>query len=153
MPTGLWQRMRSRDGDSDDGESGSAVVEFVFLGALLLVPLVYLIILAAQVQGAAYAVAGAADQAAKVYAAAGPDRSAEEQARKAAELVLSDFGFNDPRLDLAVLCSGECHAPGSAVTVTVAFDVPLPVIAAVPGLDFAPVRVDATSMQTVERFR
>jgi len=42
--------------------------------------------------------------------------------------------------------------PGSTVTVTAAMNVPLPVVGSVPGLDLAPVRVDSTSMQTVERF-
>ena len=52
----------------DANEDGSAAVEFVFLGVLLLIPLVYLILTAGQVQGAAYAMVGAAEHAAKVYA-------------------------------------------------------------------------------------
>lgn len=151
MLIGLTQRIRAAAGD-DGAEQGSAVVEFVFLGVLLLVPLVYLIVAAGQVQGAAYAVVGAADHAAKVYAAAGPDGSPEAQARTAAELALSDFGFDGAGLEMAVSCSTGCHAPGSTVTVTVTFDVPLPAAGSIPGLDMAPVRVDATSMQTVERF-
>lgn len=151
MPTGLIQRIRAAARE-EEAERGSAVVEFIFLGVLLLVPLVYLIVTAGQVQGAAYAVVGAADHAAKVYAAAGPDGSPEAQARAAAELALSDFGFDGPGVEIAVVCSAVCHAPGSTVTVTVAFDVPLPAAGGIPGLDLAPVRVDATSMQTVERF-
>lgn len=151
MLTGLMRRIRAAAAD-DGHERGSAVVEFVFLGILLLVPLIYLIVAAGQVQGAAYAVVGAADHAAKVYAAAGPDGSPEAQARAAAELALSDFGFDGPELEMVVSCSAACHAPGSTVTVTVAFDVPLPAAASIPGLDMAPVRVDATSMQRVERF-
>ncbi|WP_312181675.1 hypothetical protein [Arthrobacter sp.] len=128
------------------------MVEFVFLGVLLLVPLVYLIVAAGQVQGAAYAVVGAADQAAKVYAAAGSGGSPEAEARSAAELALADFGFEAAGMDMDVTCSAACRTPGSTVTVTVAFDVPLPVFASIPGVDLAPVRVDSTSMQTVERF-
>ena len=152
MPTGLRQRVRDAAGNDGD-DRGSAIVEFVFLGVLLLVPLVYLIAAAGQVQGAAYAVVGAADQAAKVYAAAGSEGSAEAEARSAAELALADFGFAAEGMEMAVRCSAACHTPGSTVTVTVAFDVPLPVFAAIPGVDLAPVRVDSSSMQTVERFR
>lgn len=134
------------------GEEGSAAVEFVFLGVLLLVPLVYLIITAGQVQGAAYAVVGAADHAAKVYASAGQGGAPGEQATAAAELALTDFGFDPGTLELSVSCSPECGMPGSTVTVTAAMNVPLPVVGSVPGLNLAPVRVDATSMQTVERY-
>lgn len=150
MRTGLTDRLKRVMGT--DGEDGSAAVEFVFLGVLLLVPLVYLIVAVGQVQGAAYAVVGAADQAAKVYAAAPAGSAPEPQARAAAELALTDFGFTPDRLELQISCSPECSVPGSTVTVTVAMNVPLPVVGSVPGLDLAPVRVDSTSMQTVERF-
>ena len=147
MRTGLTEQPAGR-GD----EEGSAAVEFVFLGVLLLVPLIYLIITAAQVQGAAYAAVGAADHAAKVYAAAPPGSAPAAQARAAAELALADFGFEPEGLELRISCNPECGVPGSTVTVTVAMDVPLPVVGAVPGLNLAPVRVDSTSMQTMERF-
>ncbi|MER2135067.1 MAG: hypothetical protein ABS910_10375 [Arthrobacter sp.] len=137
---------------SGEEEDGSAAVEFVFLGVLLLIPLIYLIIAAGQVQGAAYAMVGAADHAAKVYAAAPPGASPGEQATAAAELALADFGFDPRALELRISCSPECGVPGSTVTVTAAMNVPLPIVGLVPGLDLAPVRVDSTSMQTVERF-
>lgn len=41
-------------------------MEFIFLAVLLMVPVAYLILTVGQVQGGAYAVVGAADQAAKV---------------------------------------------------------------------------------------
>ena len=145
-------RSETEDPGHDAGEEGSAVVEFIFLGLLLLVPLVYIIVAMAQVQGAAYAVVGAADHAAKVYAAAGAEDPGEAQARAAAELALSDFGLDSSGMDLELSCSAACRTPGSTVTVTVAFDVPLPVLGSIPGMDLSPVRVDSTSMQTVERF-
>ena len=70
----------------------------------------------------------------------------------AAELALADFGFDPRALELQISCSPECGTPGSTVTVTAAMDVPLPVVGSVPGLNLAPVRVDSTSMQKVERF-
>ncbi|KPN22159.1 MULTISPECIES: hypothetical protein [Arthrobacter] len=150
MLTGLTDRLKHAA--KSGGEDGSAAVEFVFLGVLLLVPLVYLIVAVGQVQGAAYAVVGAADHAAKIYAAAPAGTAPESQARAAAELALSDFGFDPNGLELQISCSPECSAPGSTVTVTAALDVPLPVVGAMPGMNLAPVRVDSTSMQTVERF-
>ena len=151
MRTGLTDPGGSRP-CGEEQEDGSAAVEFVFLGVLLLIPLIYLIITAGQVQGAAYAMVGAADHAAKVYAAAPPGGTPHEQATAAAELALADFGFDPQALELQISCSPECGVPGSTVTVTAAMNVPLPVVGSVPGLDLAPVRVDSTSMQTVERF-
>ncbi|MCC3280950.1 hypothetical protein [Arthrobacter caoxuetaonis] len=151
MPTGLRRRIRAAFKESA-GDDGNAVVEFIFLGVLLLVPLIYFIVALGQVQGASYAVTGAADHAAKVYAAADPAGTPEAAARDAAGLAFSDFGFDASGMEMDVTCSAACLAPGSTVTVTVAFDVPLPLFASIPGLDLAPVRVDSTSMQTVERF-
>lgn len=75
-----------------DAQRGSAVVEFTFLSALLMVPLVYFIITMGQLQGGSFAVVGAADQAAKVFVAqtdAGAGRAAAEQA---VLLALADHG-------------------------------------------------------------
>lgn len=135
-----------------DAENGSALVEFIFLGLVLLVPVIYLIVTAGQVQGAAFAATGAAESAAKVYVASGDPFIGEQQARMAAELAFTDFGFEPAGLLLDIACSAECLAPGSTVTVLVRFDVPLPLGSGFPGTDFAPVTVDATSTQIVERY-
>lgn len=135
-----------------DSETGSAMVEFIFLGLLLLVPVIYLIVTAGQVQGAAFAAAGAAESAAKVYVAAGDPVTGEQQAQLAAELAFTDFGFETAGVLLDISCSAECLAPGSTATALVSFDVPLPLGFGLPGADFAPVTVDAASTQIVERY-
>lgn len=130
-------------------EHGSAVVEFVFLGLLLLVPVVYVVLAVGQVQAASFAVVGAADSAAKVYASAPNAGAGEQRAADAAELALSDFGLEPEGMAMDISCSEECLAPGTTVTVTVRFDV------ALPGLGFAggsPVVVDSEATQVVERF-
>lgn len=137
---------------ADDPEAGSALVEFIFLGLVLLVPVIYLIVMAGQVQGAAFAAAGASESAAKVYVAAGDPAAGEQQARMAAELAFADFGFEPEGLLLDISCSEQCLAPGSTVTALVRFDVPLPLGSGLPGTDFAPVRVDSASTQIVERY-
>ena len=140
--------------ETGDGsaEEGSALVEFIFLGLVLLVPVIYLIVTAGQVQGAAFAAVGAAESAAKVYAAAGDPEAGERQARMAAELAFTDFGFEPEGMLLDISCSAQCLAPGSTVTALVRFDVPLPLAPGLPGMDFAPVTVDASSTQVVERY-
>nr|WP_231713068.1 hypothetical protein [Arthrobacter sp. zg-Y769] len=119
------------------------------MGLLLLVPVVYLVITVGQVQAASFAVVGAADAAAKVYAAAPDTGSAEQRAAEAAELALSDFGLQSDGLLMDISCSEACLAPGSTVTVSVRFEVPLP---GLPWTAGTPVVVDAESAQVVERF-
>ncbi|WP_341393580.1 hypothetical protein [Arthrobacter sp. G119Y2] len=138
--------------ETADPETGSAIVEFIFLGLLLLVPVIYLIVTASQVQGAAFAAAGAAESAAKAYVAAGDPVTGEQQAKLAAELAFTDFGFEAGGVLLDISCSAECLAPGSTATALVSFDVPLPLGSGLPGEGFAPVTVDAASTQIVERY-
>ncbi len=133
-------------------EDGSAVVEFVFLGVLLLVPVVYLVLTVGQVQGGSFAVVGAADQAAKVYVDASAPGEADERAREAARIALADFGFAEEQAAVEITCSEECLAPGSTVTVVVTLDVPLPLVPAVGGPAPSAATVDAVSTQIVERF-
>jgi hypothetical protein len=133
-------------------ESGSAVVEFVFLGVLLLVPVVYLVLTVGQLQGGSFAVVGAADQAAKVYVDAPTVQDADARARDAVRLALSDFGFSEDQAAVEIACSAECLAPGSTVTVVVRLDVPLPLIPAIAGTHPSAATVDAAATQVIERF-
>lgn len=133
-------------------ERGSAVVEFVFLGVLLLVPVVYLVLTVGQVQGGSFAVVGAADQAAKVFVDARTPQEADARAREAARLALADFGFAPEQAVVDIACSDECLAPGSTVTVVVRLEVPLPLVPSVAGAYPSAATVDSTSTQIVERF-
>ena len=51
---------------TDAGERGSASLEFLTVGMILLVPLVYLVLALAAIQGGSLAVEGAARHAARV---------------------------------------------------------------------------------------
>ena len=54
-----------------EAEDGSASLEFITAGMLLLLPLVYLVLTMAAIQAGAFAVEGAARQAARVYVQSG----------------------------------------------------------------------------------
>lgn len=149
MPRFLRDRFREAARTDDDG---SAVLEFTFLGLLLLVPVVYLVLTVGQLQGAAFAVVGAADQAAKVFVDSESPEQAHERARQAALMAATDFGFEAEALAVEVTCGGVCLEPGSSVTVDVALDVPLPLIPTMPGLNTSAATVDSTATQLVERF-
>lgn len=133
-------------------EQGSAVVEFTFLALLLMVPLVYFVITVGQIQGGSFAVVGAADQAAKVYVAQPDAASAQAAAERAVALALSDFGHGVDRARMTTTCNpADCHAAGTAVTVTVNLSVPLPFLPFPEGLSVTD--VEASSTQLVGRYR
>ena len=142
------------DAAGTDPEQGSAVVEFTFLALLLMVPVVYFVITLGQLQGGSFAVAGAADQAAKVFVAqtdAGTGRAAAEQA---VQLALADYGQPAGNATLETACSSpDCAAAGSAVTVTVRLTVPLPFVPFGEALRLDAGHLSATSTQIVGRFR
>jgi len=141
-------------GNSTRGERGSAVVEFTFLALLLMVPLVYFIITVGQIQGGAFAVVGAADQAAKVYVAQPDAESGRTAAEQAVLLALADYGHpaDNARMDASCQPS-DCLAPGSAVTITVHLTVPLPFVPFSDSFRLNASELDASATQVVGRFR
>ncbi len=135
-------------------ERGSAIVEFVVLGVLLLVPLVYLVLVLARVQAGAFAVAQASREAGRAFVTATDGRAAEARARAAAQISFEDHDLADSaRLTLA--CDGSpCLRPGGRVSATATVTVPLPLVPAF-AREVAPltVPVTATHVSTVDRFR
>lgn len=133
-------------------ERGSAVVEFVFLTIVVLVPLIYLVLTVARVQAGTYAVAQAAREAGRAFVTAEAGDSAESRAHAAAEIAFADFGFAG---DLTIGCDGSpCLRPEGRVTTHALVEVPLPLVP-----DFAravvplQIPVSSTSVSTVDRFR
>lgn len=107
------------------GERGSAVVEFYFLGIVLLVPLVYVMLTLLDVQRTAYGVTQAAREAGRLLAATGD----EDAALTAAAIALDDQGVEVSGVDLTFECTTEpCFMPGGEITVTVAATVALPLM-------------------------
>jgi hypothetical protein len=132
-------------------DRGSTTVEFLSLGVILLVPMVYLVLALASIQGAQLASEGAARQAARVYVqSAGSAGSADAEAARAVEYALADFGIDRDKASIDIHCAGgaACLTPGGSVSVTVRTTAVLPLIAADHGI-----RVEATAVQPVSRFR
>lgn len=150
MLRSLPERVRAAAHYDDDG--GSAVLEFTFLGLLLLVPVVYLVLTVGAVQGASFAVVGAADQAAKVFVDSESAEEAYSRAQQAVDLAIDDFGFAPEDAAVTIICGGTCLEPGSSVTVAVDLRVPLPLIPTMPGLNTSAATVDSSATQLVERF-
>lgn len=113
------------------GEAGTASLEFVTSGMILLLPMVYLVLTMAAIQGASFAVEGAARQAVRVYVQAADIRDAEAQASRALEFALADYGVDPSVATLTIECSprpADCLHRRGSVTISVAVSVPLPLM-------------------------
>ncbi len=134
-------------------ERGSASLEFITLGVLLLVPLIYLVLFVSSAQAGSLAAEGAARQAARLWVQAESVTRADQLGARTAQLAAADFGFGSSNVTWRRECIGRCLAPGSRVTVTVEITVPLPLLP--PGL-FGPhstsVRMQSSATQTVSLF-
>ena len=149
--SGKWEPARAA---ASTGEEGSAIIEFVFLAVLLMIPVVYLVLTVGQLQGGAYAAVGAADQAAKVFAGSANEAAARAAAETAVELAAADIGLAPDAATLVVSCSSSnCLTPGSSVTATVRVTVPLPLVPTLPGLQLEAATLEASASQQVGRFR
>lgn len=134
-------------------QSGSALVEVVWLGVLLLVPVLWIVLSLFEVQRGAFAVTSAARSAARAYVLAGADGAGQDRARAAVRQALDDQGGTAQEFRLEVSCGGDCHAPGAVVTVEVRSAVDLPLLPGLLGGDAPTFRLDATHTVPVGQFR
>lgn len=136
--------------ETDEGvtDSGEATIEFIGVTLLLLVPLIYVVIALASVQGALFAAEAASREAARVLAA---DPTAMGVARTQAALAFEDFGLGEPEVDAGCVPLA-CTQAGSVVTVRVATTVPLPLVPGWAG-QRGLLPVSATSTALVEGVR
>jgi hypothetical protein len=142
-------------GVADVDDAGNAVLEFLFLAVLIMVPLVYVLLTVFAVQRAAYAVASASREAGRVFVAADGAALGRQRAELATALVLADSGLTPQPGTLDLACSAQpCLTPGARVTVRLTYAVDLPLVppflagAAPPG-----VSVTGSHVEVVDRFR
>jgi len=137
------------------GDDGNAIVEFVYLAVLLMVPLTYVLLTVFRVQAAAYAVSSAAREAGRVYATSQSQEAAGPRAYAAASIVMQDSNLTFPSRDLRISCSSiPCLTPGSQVDVVIDFQVPLPWLPRLfDGRSAASVGVSGRHLEVVDRYR
>lgn len=148
--------LRRRLAGLRDRENGSAVVEFLGVALVLLIPTVYLIIALGRVQAATFAADGAARDAGRLIAQAETFEQGVADAALAVELAFADQGLDvDGPSALEVTCQEDpCLSPGAYLHLEVATDVRLPLTP--PFLDAAlgtTVRIEAEAMTAVDDFR
>jgi Flp pilus assembly protein TadG len=100
-------RLRAHLRDDD----GNAVVEFVFVAVLVMVPLVYLVVAVAVAQRSSLAVTQAAREAGRALASADTTAQGQTRARVAVRLALSDQGLPDDATVTTVAAGSDCDGP------------------------------------------
>ena len=151
----LQRRLRQLGGSGSDAgaQAGSAVVEFVFLAVLMLVPMFYLVMVLARLQAGAYAVSAASREAGRAYVTATVSDQATARAHSAAGLAFADQGFESEG-SIEIGCDGTpCLRPEGRVQTTATLWVPMPLVpaffAAIVPLQ---IPISATHIATVDRF-
>ena len=135
-------------------EEGSALVEFAWLGLILMVPLVWIVLSVFEVQRGAFAISGAARAAGRAYALADNDAAGMVQARAAVRDALDDQGASGQPFNVRVTCGGlpDCHARGAVITVRVATKVKLPMLPDVLGSGAPSFALDSTHTVPIGQF-
>lgn len=99
VPRTGWTRV-ALPGRRADGDAGSATIEFIFVGLLVLVPLLYLGVAVFEVQRNTFAVTQAAREAGRAFATADDVSTGEARARYAVTLALTDQGLDATDTDV-----------------------------------------------------
>lgn len=136
-------------------ESGTALIEFVWLAILLIVPLLYIVLAAFDTQRAAFAASAAARSAGRAFVTAPDQASGYARAQAAVRLA-----YQDQRLDtvpqVRISCRpdpGNCLTPGSVVRAEVRSSVDLPLTPAALGSNTPRIRVDSEHEAPYGTFR
>lgn len=135
-------------------EDGSAMVEFLCVALILLIPLVYLVVTLGRVQAGAFAAEGAATGAVRALVTAESAAVGTSRADAAVRLALTDQGFAGDEGALTLECSqSPCLTPGGSVAAVVRVEVPLPLLPeAVRGWVPLSVPVEAARTGTVDEY-
>ncbi|WP_347876309.1 TadE/TadG family type IV pilus assembly protein [Cellulosimicrobium cellulans] len=95
-------------------ERGSAVVEFLGVALVLLLPVLYLVLTVGRLQAATFAVEGASREAARAFVTAQTADDGGRLAAAAVRLALDDQGFRPGTDVLTISCSATpCLEPGA----------------------------------------
>jgi len=138
------------------GERGSAVVEFIWLVLLLLVPLVYLLLAVFDVQRASFGAAAASRSAGRAFVLAPDQSTAVSRAEAAAQVALADQDVDWATVGMQISCSpspGQCLTPGSTITVAVTVQQPVPLAPDVFGDHRPTVQVTSSHVEPYGTFR
>jgi hypothetical protein len=135
-------------------DRGSAALEFILVGLLLLVPLVYLVGALGMVQGQGLGAEAAARHVARAVSTASDVDDARARADAVLASVSEEYALDDVVLSIECVPSGDaCPRAGAILQVSVRTTVTLPLVPPVLGLDrVAAIPIEASAAHKVSRF-
>ncbi|MBW8751578.1 MAG: hypothetical protein JF565_09170 [Propionibacteriales bacterium] len=137
-------------------EGGTAIVEFVWLAILLLVPLLYIVLAVFATQRAAYAASAAARSASRAFVTSPDQQTAYARAEAAARLAFGDQGIDAADFRLVISCRPDpdrCLTPGSVVAADVRSAADLPLMPSALGDNTPRISVEAVHRSPYGTFR
>ncbi|WP_067201013.1 TadE family protein [Microbacterium sp. XT11] len=136
-------------------DDGSAALEFITVGLILLVPLVYLIAALGVIQEQTLGVEAAARHVARAISQSADSADAVERGDEVLTAVVEEYGLDADAVEVSVTCAprgGPCPRAGATVTVAVVTAVSLPLMPSVLGLDdLTAVSIEAAAVQKMSR--
>lgn len=140
----------------DDGERGSAALEFIVVGLLLLAPLVYLVVALGLIQGQSLGAEAGARHIARALATAEGADAARGSAERILRSVVDEYDLVAEAVSISLEChpaGRACPEAGSTMVVTIRTTVALPLVPPVLGLDrLASIPIEASAAQKISRF-
>lgn len=141
--------------DVDRDERGAAALEFILVGLVLLVPIVYLVIALGMIQQHALGAEAGARHIARAVSTAPDADAARQRADAVLGTVAGEYGMDAARVDLSLACRpavSPCPQAGATLIVTVRTQVSLPLVPPVLGLEeLIAIPVEATAVQKASR--
>ena len=137
-------------------EAGSALIEFLALAFLMLIPVMFLVITLGRIQAGSFAADTAVRSGTRAFITSPDDATAALRAQVAVELAFADQGFDNLNLQDAVqiTCTATpCLTPGELVTLELRTRIPIP---GIPGFigsdDGVGVNLHASHTMLVDRY-
>lgn len=157
LPSKHWSdRLRVRLHAGVQGDDGSAALEFITVGVLMLVPLVYLIVALGMIQGQSLGAEAGARHVARAVSTAPDAASANARADAVLRSIVDEYDIDPDAVRMSLACrpsAAACPEAGSTIVVTITTRVTLPLVPPVLGLDaLAVVPIEASAVQKVSRF-
>lgn len=136
-------------------EDGSAPLEFLLGGLLLLVPIAYLVLTLGVVHGKSLGVDAAAREISRAIAASPNAEVAAARADAAAASIAREYDIDPGSLRVSLSCTPrgvECPSAGVTLTVAVSAAIPLPLMPGAFGIaEATSAQLSATSVHSVSR--
>lgn len=136
-------------------DAGSAALEFITVGVILLVPLVYLVVALGAIQEQALGAEAAARHIARTIARAPDAETAAAGSDAVLAGIIDEYGLDEGAVRVSIACTNPavaCPSPGATLVVTVAIRTRLPLVPDLLGLDRSTaVPVQAEAVQKISR--